>query len=41
MNELQCLAIAVFGSIRSARVIEELSRLISVHGAPPGHAVFR
>lgn len=30
----ECLAIEVAGSIRSARVIEVLSRLISVHGAP-------
>ncbi len=30
----ECLAIDVSGSIRSARVIEVLSRLISVHGAP-------
>jgi putative transposase len=30
----ECLAIDVAGSIRSARVIEVLSRLISVHGAP-------
>ena len=30
----ECLAIDVAGSIRSARVIEALSRLVSVHGAP-------
>jgi putative transposase len=30
----ECLAIDVAGSIRSARVIEVLSRLVSVHGAP-------
>jgi len=30
----ECLAIDVAGSIRSPRVIEVLSRLISVHGAP-------
>lgn len=30
----ECLAIDVAGSIRSSRVIEVLSRLISVHGAP-------
>jgi len=30
----QCLAIDVAGSIRSARVIEVLTRLISAHGAP-------
>jgi putative transposase len=30
----ECLAIDVGGSIRSRRVIEVLSRLISVHGAP-------
>jgi putative transposase len=30
----QCLAIDVAGSIRSARVIEVLARLISEHGAP-------
>lgn len=30
----ECLAIDVAGSIRSARVIEMLSRLVSVHGAP-------
>lgn len=30
----ECLAIDVAGSIRSARVIEVLTRLISVHGAP-------
>ncbi|ANC44743.1 transposase [Pandoraea pnomenusa] len=30
----ECLAIDVAGSIRSRRVIEVLSRLISVHGAP-------
>jgi putative transposase len=30
----ECLAIDVAGSIRSGRVIENLSRLISVHGAP-------
>jgi putative transposase len=30
----ECLAIDVSGSIRSPRVIEQLSRLISVHGAP-------
>ena len=29
-----CLAIDVAGSIRSGRVIEVLSRLVSVHGAP-------
>ena len=30
----ECLAIDVAGSIRSGRVIEILSRLVSVHGAP-------
>jgi putative transposase len=30
----ECLAIDVGGSIRSGRVIEVLSRLVSVHGAP-------
>jgi len=30
----ECLAIDVAGSIRSARVIEVLAKLISVHGAP-------
>jgi putative transposase len=30
----ECLAIDVAGSIRSARVIEILSKLVSVHGAP-------
>lgn len=30
----ECLAIDVAGSIRSARVIEVLSKLISIHGAP-------
>ena len=30
----ECLAIDVAGSIRSARVIEVLKRLISLHGAP-------
>ena len=30
----ECLAIDVAGSIRSPRVIEVLSRLVSVHGAP-------
>jgi putative transposase len=30
----ECLAIDVAGSIRSARVIDVLARLISVHGAP-------
>lgn len=30
----ECLAIYVAGSIRSARVIEVLARLVSVHGAP-------
>jgi putative transposase len=30
----ECLAIDVAGGIRSARVIEVLSKLISVHGAP-------
>ena len=30
----ECLAIDVAGSIRSARVIDVLTRLISVHGAP-------
>ena len=30
----ECLAIDVAGSIRSARVIEVLGRLISLHGAP-------
>ena len=30
----ECLAIDVAGSIRSSRVIEVLSRLISLHGAP-------
>lgn len=30
----ECLAIDVAGSIRSGRVIEVLSQLISVHGAP-------
>jgi putative transposase len=32
--KLECLAIDVAGSIRSRRVIEVLSQLISVHGAP-------
>ena len=30
----ECLAVDVAGSIRSARVIEVLQRLISLHGAP-------
>ena len=30
----QCLAIDVAGSIRAARVVEVLSRLVSLHGAP-------
>jgi putative transposase len=30
----ECLAIDVAGSIRSSRVIEVLSRLVSLHGAP-------
>ncbi|BCQ58030.1 hypothetical protein BLKGLAD_70920 (plasmid) [Burkholderia gladioli pv. gladioli] len=30
----ECLAIDVAGSIRSGRVIEVLSRLVSLHGAP-------
>jgi len=30
----ECLAIDVSGSIRSGRVIEVLSRLVSIHGAP-------
>jgi len=30
----ECLAIDVAGSIRSARVVEVLSRLVSIHGAP-------
>jgi len=30
----ECLAIDVAGAIRSTRVIEVLSRLITVHGAP-------
>jgi putative transposase len=30
----ECLAIDVAGSIRSARVIEVLAQLVSVHGAP-------
>jgi len=30
----ECLAIDVAGSIRSGRVIEVLSQLVSVHGAP-------
>jgi putative transposase len=30
----ECLAIEVAGSVRSSRVIEVLSRLISVHGSP-------
>lgn len=30
----ECLAIAVAGSIRSDRVIEELSRLVSERGPP-------
>jgi len=30
----ECLAIDVAGGIRSGRVIEVLSKLISVHGAP-------
>ncbi len=30
----ECLAIDVAGSIRSNRVIEVLSKLVSVHGAP-------
>jgi putative transposase len=31
---LECLAIDVAGSIRSGRVIEVLSKLVSVHGSP-------
>jgi putative transposase len=31
---LQCLAIDVAGGIRSARVLEVLTQLVSVHGAP-------
>jgi putative transposase len=31
---LECLAIDVAGSIRSSRVIEVLSRLVSARGAP-------
>jgi putative transposase len=30
----ECLAIDVAGSIRSKRVIDVLSRLITIHGAP-------
>ena len=30
----ECLAIEVAGSIRSRHVIEVLSRLVSIHGAP-------
>ena len=30
----ECLAIDVAGSIRSGRVIEVLSRLVSIHGVP-------
>ena len=30
----ECLAIDTAGSIRSGRVIETLSKLVSVHGAP-------
>src|ERR1700757_3570200 len=30
----ECLALDVAGSIRSGRVIEVLSKLVSVHGAP-------
>lgn len=30
----ECLAIDVAGSIRSRRVVEVLSRLVSIHGAP-------
>lgn len=30
----ECLAIEVAGSIRSTRVIDQLARLVSVHGAP-------
>ena len=30
----ECLAIDVAGAIRSQRVIEVLSRLVSLHGAP-------
>ena len=30
----ECLAIDVAGSIRSGRVIEVLSKLVSVHGSP-------
>jgi putative transposase len=30
----ECLAIDVAGGIRSGRVIEVLSRLVSLHGAP-------
>jgi putative transposase len=30
----ECLAIEVAGSLRSQRVIDTLSRLVSVHGAP-------
>jgi len=30
----ECLAIDVAGSIRSARVIEGLTRLVGVHGVP-------
>jgi putative transposase len=30
----ECLAIDVAGNIRSSRVIEVLSKLVSVHGAP-------
>ena len=30
----ECLAIDVAGSIRSRRVIDVLSRLVSIHGAP-------
>jgi putative transposase len=31
---LECLTIDVAGSIRSGRVIEVLSQLLSLHGAP-------
>jgi putative transposase len=30
----ECLAIEVAGSLRSQRVIDTLSRLVSLHGAP-------
>jgi transposase InsO family protein len=33
-NAYECLAIDVAGSIRSGRVIDVLTRLVSLHGAP-------